>query len=591
MKTNTLHLLPASLLVLMLLQSCQPSDTAETTFKHHPHDPFRETMVESQIFELNASQDNVTEGKHETLLVFPKGCFVNAEGKAVTGKVKVELAEAFSLSRMLLSNLTTTSDSALLETGGMIFLNVTGNGEQLYISKSNPVYIEIPAPHKVPGMMAYKGTRDATGNMNWTEPKTLEDFLVPIDFSLLDFLPKGFDDEVVISMPFAGRQKADRALADSLYYSLSVRDGKEWLGKMADVNLNEPNDNSTQSVGNQIDRDIAGEEAAYCGIDPAIIQAIRSEEFQKTFIATREFEKRLQTIFSTCRDDIIEIYIKNTDKNLWESDSLAAVALQGDALRREFLRFHQWKQTNVDGAGKYGALLRQYYEQRLSAVKSSLEVARDKAIRAHREKNEKAVKTLETYKELLRKREAYRMETYGFIWSETGWINIDRGIAPKNFEWGKLEVAVQNGKAFDRVHTYVVYQSIRSLYRLNTMEQEVFFTGEQTDRGMWMPKKQPATCIVIAYKDEEPYWAVNEFITGPGERLALTLSPTKYEDLNVALRAYDSYGQENNINEDLKNMALLAEDDKRRAVLRSELAVISRLRRIAYPCCAVVEKN
>lgn len=89
MKTNTLHLL----LVLMLLQSCQTSDTTETTFKHHPHDPFRETMVESQIFELNASQDNVTEGKHETLLVFPKGCFVNAEGKAVTGKVKVELAD------------------------------------------------------------------------------------------------------------------------------------------------------------------------------------------------------------------------------------------------------------------------------------------------------------------------------------------------------------------------------------------------------------------------------------------------------------------------------------------------------------------
>jgi hypothetical protein len=595
MKNIVLRTLLSSLL-LVLLQSCQTSDTLENTFKYHPDDPFQKTMVKSQFFELNAAQDNVVEGKNGTLLVFPQGCFVDAGGKTMSGKVKVELAEAFSLDEMLLSNLTTTSDGTLLETDGMIYFNATSNGKQIQINNDNPVYIEIPTPKKLPGMMAYKGTRDAQGGMNWTAPKPLETFLVPVNMHLLDFLPKGFEYEVLASMPFGGYQHATRELTDSLYYSLSVSNGSEWLVNLADMNVNEPLENTTQaSVNYSFSGENADEETymgedtttvSNCGIDPAIIQAIRSEKFQQTFIATREFEIRLQAIFPTCRNDIIEIYINNTDKNLWESDSLAVVALQGSKLQPEFQRFFQMKQTNLYGAGKYAALLREYYEQRLSNIKMSLEAGRDKAIRAHREKNKSAQKLNAEYRKLLRKREAHRMETYGFEWTETGWVNIDRGVIPKDFGWEKLELVVQKAKDFERVHTYVVYSSIQSLYRLNTTDGERFFVGNEIDQQMLMPKNQPAHCISIGYKNGTPYVAVQAFVTGSIQELKATLEQTTDSNLKAVLKAYDQNGQENSIEEDLERMALLELETKRQTAIRSDVAVINRLYRIAYPCCA-----
>lgn len=38
--------------------------------------------------------------------------------------------------------------------------------------------------------MAYKGVRDAEGNMNWVEPKKIDDFLKTVDINSLNFYLK-----------------------------------------------------------------------------------------------------------------------------------------------------------------------------------------------------------------------------------------------------------------------------------------------------------------------------------------------------------------------------------------------------------------
>ena len=178
------------------------------------------------------------------------------------------------------------------------------------------------------------------------------------------------------------------------------------------------------------------------------------------------------------------------------------------------------------------------------------------------------------------------METYGFEWTETGWVNIDRGVIPKDFGWEKLELVVQNAKNFERVHTYVVYSSIQSLYRLNTTDGERFFVGNEIDQQMLMPKNQPAHCISIGYKNGTPYVAVQAFVTGSIQELKATLEQTTDSNLKAVLKAYDQNGQENSIEEDLERMALLELEAKRQTAIRSDVAVINRLYRIAYPCCA-----
>lgn len=603
MKKRLTQFIGLSILIFTLLQCNSDTDRLDTTLKFHPNDPFQETMVTSQTFDIDTKNDNVVEGKNGTILVMPKGCFKNSKGETVTDNVKVELAEALSLDQMLLSNLTTTSKGKLLETDGMIYLNATSNGEQLTIDKDNPVYIEIPTDKRKPGMMAYKGVRDENGNMDWIEPKELKKFLVPVDINLLNFYPEGFEAEVIAGLPFRNHKIATKELIDSLYYSLSVSDGSELLKGLVGTDYNEPyykqnnevvngkyTDNSS-AVAEMVADTAATDETAECGIDPAIIKVIKSEKFQNTLIATREFETRLQTIFKACRNDIIEIYIKNLDKNLWELDSMAAVTLGEHHQYGDFYDYYQQGLTNVKDANKYADLLQGYYQKQLTAIKSELEKAKEQVMKELQEKNEVAQQVANEYKELLRKREKYRMETYGFEWSETGWINIDIGITPKDWGPQRLEMVVQNGKNYDRVHTYVVYTSIKSLYRLNSSDKELFYVGNNQEKKMLMPKKQVAVGISIAYKDKTPFLALKEFETGSEPKLTLTLEQTTTKEITEAIKPYDNYEQENRIDKDLEYMALFAKEKNRQEKLKSESQFIRRLWHRAYPCCKTKAEN
>ncbi|HYG16547.1 MAG TPA: hypothetical protein VEC12_12400, partial [Bacteroidia bacterium] len=213
-----------------------------------PNDPFKETMVESRFYEIKGNEDNVVEGAEGTTLVIPEGSLMHKDGSMPKGKIKVELAEALDMADMVLSNLTTTSDGKQLQSGGMIYLNATADGEELRINPEKPIRIEIPTDKKVPGMMVYRGIRDSAGNMNWVDPLPLINYLVPVDLSLLDFLPGGFYDTVVTNMPYRGHVTADRKLADSLYYSLAVNDGTHLTSSQSGTDMNEAHYNPDKKI-------------------------------------------------------------------------------------------------------------------------------------------------------------------------------------------------------------------------------------------------------------------------------------------------------------------------------------------------------
>lgn len=289
-------------IILITVSACKNKlpEKKYPSAKLAPDDPFKETMVESRFYEINGSEDNVVEGEDGTTLVISEGSLVHSDGSKPKGKIKVELAEALDMADMVLSNLTTTSDGKQLQSGGMIYLNATADGEELRINPDKPIRIEIPTDKKVPGMMAYRGIRDSAGNMNWVDPLPLINYLVPVDLALLDFLPEGFYDTVANNMPYRGHITADRKLADSLYYSLAVYSSnpagsengqstemneayynknnkiidEKYTDESFDIKLNGELNiiNRTQQDKRPIQSDsVAVDTAAQCGINPASI--------------------------------------------------------------------------------------------------------------------------------------------------------------------------------------------------------------------------------------------------------------------------------------------------------------------------------
>lgn len=128
------------ILAFLMVSLVQCNNTQlSPTLKFQPNDPFKNEMVKSETFDVDAKKDTVITGYEGTVLVLPRGCFKNAKGDIVTEIVKIELAEALILDNMLLSNLTTNSNGQPLETDGMIYFNVTSNGEQVTVNPDIPV--------------------------------------------------------------------------------------------------------------------------------------------------------------------------------------------------------------------------------------------------------------------------------------------------------------------------------------------------------------------------------------------------------------------------------------------------------------------
>jgi hypothetical protein len=586
-----------SLLSVIFFQCNNNSIT--NTFKLHPNDPFKNTIVPSQTFDINSQQDNVIEGKNGTIVVCPRSCFKNAKGEIVEDNVKIELSEALSLENMLLSNLTTTSNGIQLETDGMIYFNATANGEQLTINRDNPIYIEIPTTEKKVGMMAYKGIRDEKGNMNWIEPKELDNYLVTVDINSLDFLPQGFQTEVNQGMPYKEYKIATQGLTDSLYYQLSVTDLSSLIKGFIPTNYNEPYYDKNKQVAkgeyvsnsyhiNSKDEEVKDSSVSKsnCGIDPLIIKVIKSEKYQNSFIATREFETRLKIIFKTCNDAVLETYINNLDKNLYEVDSLAAITVGESKYYKDFISFSQQRLTKVKHADKYANLLKGYYEKQLSKVKTELEKNQNKLMKELNEKSEKVEKVANDYQKLLWKREKYRMETYGFNWTETGWVNIDKGELPKSWEPKATEgIYLANGKDFDRVYAYFVFTTIKSLYSLNTTDNVEFYAGNNQERTMLMPNEGTAILIAIGYKGEVPSLAIKEFELGLPIKYNISLELSTLDKVKAAIRAYEKYSMENSISKDLDFMVKFYKEEQRQLELKKENEFIYRLRNVAFPCC------
>jgi cytochrome c551/c552 len=594
MKTR-LRFIALFLFTSIFLFQCQSG--TDKVRKFLASDPFQNTLAPSETFQINAKQDTVIEGEQGTMLVLPKGCFVDASGEVVTEPVSVELTEALTIDRMLLSNLTTTSEGKPLETDGMIYLNATANGKQLKINPSIPIRIEIPTAQRKPGMMAYQGIRDANGNMNWIEPQPLDNYLIPVDIQLLDFLPPGFAKEVEKGMPFRNYTAATPALADSLYYSLA-----EWKGLSSPdflaTDYNEPYYNSTRKVVDgkytrdsyivqKADSSIRREPVSpnKCGISPASIKVIKSPKYQNTLLATREFEARLRVIFTTCNTDILEVYVKNLDKNLYELDSLAARLASDSVHKKAFHQFAQQRLTKIKNGDRYAQLLRGYYDNQLKQVTRELQQNQEEFTKELAKQNRKFEKVVKSYEKVLWKREKHRMETYGFTWTRTGWINIDNGTLPKPYDSYPLEVTLENGTTLDRAYVYVIYPSIKSLYQLNSTDNASFYAGNEETQGMLMPRNETAVAIAVGYKGEQLFLASRTFRTGMDKTLNLNLKAATTRELKQLLHDYDNYSRANQLDVDLKYMQKMYAEKKRQEVLKKEYELMQSLHFVAFPCC------
>lgn len=174
MKTIKLLFTTAIVLSFTLL-ACQKEDpeviiidnNTPTTPTSMIGDFFKDNLEEAtQTFSVTPNSYSIT-GNKGTMITFSSNTFTYANGNPVSGDFTIELIEAQHKRDMLhLNRQTITTDGQLLESGGIIYLNATQNGQQLSINENNPAQGSIPT-NTFLNMDYFTGDEDANGDFGW----------------------------------------------------------------------------------------------------------------------------------------------------------------------------------------------------------------------------------------------------------------------------------------------------------------------------------------------------------------------------------------------------------------------------------------
>jgi mono/diheme cytochrome c family protein len=243
-------------------------------------------------------------------------------------------------------------------------------------------------------------------------------------------------------------------------------------------------------------------------ICPASIKALQTKRFAKTYIATKEFEQRLQHLFQVCDEASLNVYIQNLDKDISYADSIVALRIEGSK-KQVFERFSAQKLGNTKSVSPAFAKLAAYHKKKKNAYDEAARKAREKVLSKYAKADkkqeyrteEKQLTELkdraENYQKELKTNlvEAYRQAglpyptpippkgTYTLTLDRTGWNNLDRYVMEStstrtslktkyngkdiSIEYNPLSVQIENEDEYDFVRVYLIANKLPSYQKIN----------------------------------------------------------------------------------------------------------------------------
>ncbi|OJJ14313.1 hypothetical protein BKI52_43320 [marine bacterium AO1-C] len=443
-------------LLIGLLNACNsvPVNT-NTRFGDDANAQFWESIAgKPQTFDLDPTKDNYLQGKDGTFIFIEKNTLVNAQGN-IPANAKIELVEALTPANMIKNGLTsTTSDGRLLETDGMIYLNAKdGQGQPLQIKKGSKIWIDAPSLNNVEGIQAFQGEFSKNKQLQWKNPTPTDKYLTSLPLKKLHFYPN----------PPKNKTKIVYDRRDSVIY------------------------------------------ANYCGISKKLVDTLIQEKFNKTLIATLEFETRMRYIHKSCNEEVLNLYLQNMEKNMWEIDSLAFELLQKE---------------NNSVASAFKILM----QQRKTKVKNGRKL--DKAY-------------LESIQKFGRKQRITQLTRNTFATTSLGWINYDRFLHNPNAKEQPLTVIPQNIDKAKVLKITMMFLEAQSLASLIRNEKGNFDLISYRNTHWKLPKGLKVALIAIGKDDETAYLGIKEIKIGDHENENISMKKVTAQQLAKQIDAYN----------------------------------------------------
>ena len=352
------------------------------------------------------------------------------------------------------------------------------------------------------------------------------------------------------------------------------------------------------------------------GINPAKIKAIWSDEFNNTLISTREFEERLPSIFGTCNDKVLDLYINNINLDMYVIDSMAANITSGKS-REEFLLFASRKDGKVKIDDNRVKRLQKHYEQKQKLIAEAIAKTQRKFDEENARLDKEVGKTRNNFSEneIKRKQDNYVQEfnlnltdayrqlgkpkperldaagIYRLTLKSGGWKNVDAYVMESLnnretldytdpttgkkaiIKYESITVSIKDEVKFDRLFVYVLPDKLNSFMRMKKEENK--FTEK-------LNELMTHNLVCLGYIGEQAYFYSLDGVA-PKDYNDIDLKPLSQSELKHNLNRYDNT-QRKNLLKDFDYQLFEVKEKIRQDKLEERRKFREEIMMVIFPC-------
>lgn len=171
--SNKIKIIANLIVLLFAINSCT-SESSEIDNTVSENLDFQKNLdVETNQFEISQKSDTIIFGQSGTAIFIPSNSFENSQGNEVD-KVEISLKEYYDLSDMLVQDLSTETETGFLETGGMINIQASAEGNEVYLKSNKNLIVHFPRNGNTNDMRLFSQSFTDSPNdiIKWKEEKS-----------------------------------------------------------------------------------------------------------------------------------------------------------------------------------------------------------------------------------------------------------------------------------------------------------------------------------------------------------------------------------------------------------------------------------
>lgn len=339
-------------------------------------------------------------------------------------------------------------------------------------------------------------------------------------------------------------------------------------------------------------------------IPPSKVLSFWNPKFDNTLLATREFERRMQTLHGICEEKLLDIYINNLDQPLWFSDSL--IMAKG---HKEFENYFAERVGKMEVENAHVEGLKKFYEAEIKKLRQRMQEERQAEKQKERDWDKQVAdeRQKEASRKIARESQAFAEEvdvnhqrtsrqlgfTQGFtLRSNVRIVNIDREVsqATRNrktttiafegksstIQYNDFSFTVENHTNYERIYTYLLPDKLNSYQRISG-KKGVFDYPLNNEINY---------DVVVLGVNESGYFYSEILQINEGNFGIVTLEPIAENDFDQRIQELNNNRIDVSVQmtNELKWLRLEKENYKVQRLRQEKRQFLDRMRRVVFPC-------